>query len=69
MTFVVETWGIKKSQERKMDVAEMKVLRRACGHTLFNKIDNSKIGETVKVMEVHRKTQERRLQRYGHVLR
>ena len=38
MTFRAETWNIKKSQEKKMDVAEIKMLRWACGHNLIDKV-------------------------------
>jgi hypothetical protein len=31
MTYSAETWAIKKTQEMKMNVAEMKMVRFACG--------------------------------------
>ena len=42
MIFGVDTRSIKKSNEKKMDVAEMKMLRLARGHTLLDKIENRK---------------------------
>ena len=69
MTYGAETWNIKKTQEKKMDVAEMKMLRWACGHTRLDRIENSKIREKMRVTEVHRKIQEKRLRWYGHMLR
>ena len=43
MTFGAKTWKIKKSHQKKTDVAEMKMLRWACGHTLLDKIENRTI--------------------------
>ena len=69
MTYGSETWGIKKAQEKKMDVAEMKMLRWACGHTRLDHIENEEIRRRVRVTEVHKKIQEKRLRWYGHVKR
>lgn len=60
-----ETWPLKKLQERKLDVAEMRMLRWMCGVT----IQKDRIRDTVKVVEVSAKTQEKRLQWFGHVKR
>ena len=51
-----------------LDVAEMKMLRWACGHTRMDRIENKKIRERMKVKEVHKKIQEKRLRWYGHKL-
>ena len=69
MTYGAETWSIKKTQEKKLDVAEMKMLRWACGHTRLDRIENQVIRERVKVTEIHKKVQEKRLRWYGHVQR
>lgn len=69
MTYGAETWSIKKTQEKKLNVAEMKMLRWACGHTRLDRIENREIRERVKVTEIHKKIQEKRLRWYGHVLR
>ena len=66
MTYSAETWGIK---EKRMNVAEMKMLRWACGHTRLDHIRNEDIRRRVRVTEVHRKIQEKRLRWYGHVQR
>ena len=50
-------------------MAEMKMLRFACGVTKLGRIRNEKIRETIKVTESSKKVQERRLQWYGHVMR
>ena len=67
MTYGTETWAIKKSHERRMDVAEMKMLRWAQGVTRWDKIRNEEIQKRMKVTEIHRKIQEKRLGWYGHV--
>ena len=64
-----ETWPMKKIQEKKLDVAEMKMLRWMCGVTKMDRITNERIRGTTKVVEMSKKAQERRLQWYGHVLR
>ena len=72
MTYGAETWNIKKVQEKKLDVAEMKMLRWACGHVVipgWTKIENREIWEKMKTTEVHRKIQKKRLRWYGHILR
>ena len=52
-----------------MNVAEMKMLRWMCGVTRKDRIRNEKIRGTVKVGEISKKMQERRLNWYGHVMR
>ena len=50
-----ETWPIKKAQENKLDVAEMKMLR--LGVTRSDKVRNNTIRGTAKVTEVKKKVQ------------
>ena len=69
MLYGAETWPSKKAQEEKLNVAEMKMLRWACGVTRKDKIRNERIRGTIKVTEISKKIQERRLQWYGHVMR
>ena len=69
MLYGAETWPIKKEQERRMEVAEMRMLRWMCGATRRDRIKNDFIRGTVKVVEVSKKAQERRLKWYGHVMR
>lgn len=38
MMYGAETWPVKKEQEKKLDVAEMKMLRWMCGVTKMDKI-------------------------------
>ena len=53
-----ETWAIKKAQERKLDVAEMKMLHWAHGVTRLDRIEIDVIREKLRVTEVHKKGQE-----------
>ena len=64
-----ETWALKKAQEKKLEVAEMRMLRWMCGVTKLDKIRNEKIRGTTKVGEITKKVQERRSKWYGHVMR
>ena len=64
-----ETWAVKKAQEKKLDVAEIRMLRWMCGVTKLDRIRNERIRGTTKVGEISKKVQESRLKWYGHVLR
>ena len=59
----------KKAQEKKLDVAEMRMLRWMSGVTKVDRIRNERIRGTTKVGEISTKVQESRLMWYGHVLR
>ena len=69
MMYGTETWAVKKAQEKKLNVAEMRVLRWMSGVTKLGRIRNERIRGTTKVGEISKKVQENRLKRYGHVLR
>ena len=65
MMYGAETWEVKKAQEKKLDVAEM----RMSGVTKLDRIRNERIRGTTKVGEISKKVQQSRLKWYGHVLR
>ena len=44
-----ETWAVKKAQEKKLDVAEMRMLRWMSGVTKLDRIRNERIRGTTKV--------------------
>ena len=69
MIYGAETWAVKKAQEKKLDVAEMRMLRWMSGVTKLDRIKNKIIRGTTKVGEISKKVQESRLKWYGHVLR
>lgn len=69
MMYGAESWPTKKAQEKKLDVAEMRMLRWMCGVTKMDKIRNERIRGTTGVGEISKKLQERRLNWYGHVIR
>ena len=60
---------MKKAQEKKFDVAEMRMLRWMSGVTKLDRIRNERIRGTTKVGEISNKGQETGLKWCGHVLR
>ena len=69
MLYGIETLPVKKANESRLNVAEMKMLRWMCGVTREDRIRNEYIRGTVKVIEASKKAQEARLRWYGHVMR
>ena len=49
------------AQERKLEIAEIRLLRWMCGVTKLDKMRNERIRGTTKVREIIKKVQERRL--------
>ena len=52
MMYGAETWAVKKAQEKKLDVAEMRMLRWMSGVTKLDRIRNEIISGTTKVGEI-----------------
>ena len=69
MMYGAETWAVKKAHEKKLDVAEMRMLRWMSGVTKMDRIRNERIRGTTRVGEISKKVQESRLKWYGHVSR
>ena len=67
MMYVAETWAVKKAHEKKLEVAEIRMLRWMSGVTKLGRIRNERIRGTTKVGEISKKVQESRLKWYGHV--
>ena len=69
LMYGAETCALKKAQEKKLEVTEMRMLQWMCGVTKLDKIRNERIRRTTKVGEITKKVQERMLKWYGHVMR
>ena len=69
MAYGLEAAPLKKSEEKKMDVAEMRMLRWMVGVTRRDRVRNDYIRGTVKVTEISKKIQESRLRWYGYLRR
>ena len=52
MIYDAETWAVKEAQEKKLDVAEMKMFRWMSGVTKLDRIRNEIIWGTPKVGEI-----------------
>ena len=61
MMYGADTWALKKAQEKKLEVAETRMLRWMCGGTNMDKMRIKRIGGTTKVGEITKKVQERSL--------
>ena len=68
MLYSMETVPLNKSMVKKMDVAEMKMLRWEIGLTR-EKIRNEVVRRKLGVREVSTKAKENQLRWYGHVRR
>ncbi|KAE8668068.1 Armadillo repeat-containing protein LFR [Hibiscus syriacus] len=64
-----ECWATKKDHVRRIEAAEMRMLRWTCGRTLWDMTTNSAIRMSLGVMPVSEKLREGRLRWFGHVLR
>ncbi|XP_063607302.1 uncharacterized protein LOC134781917 [Penaeus indicus] len=69
LIYGLEAAPLKKSEEKKMNAAEMKMLRWMVGVTRRDRIRNEYIRGTVNVVEVSKKIQESRLRWFGHLRR
>ena len=69
MTYGLEAAPLKKMEERRLDVTEMRMLRWMSGVTRMDRVRNEHIRGTVKVTEASKKVQEARLRWYGHLMR
>ncbi|KAJ0888605.1 putative reverse transcriptase domain-containing protein [Helianthus annuus] len=69
MLYGTDCWAIKKTQVRKMEVAEMRMLRWMCGHTRLDRIRNEVFREGLGVASISDKIREGRLRWFGHVKR
>ncbi|XP_067123187.1 uncharacterized protein [Centruroides vittatus] len=69
MLYAIETVSLRKTHVKRMEVAEMRMLRWMCGVTRRDHIRNECVRGTVKVTNIEAKIQEARLKWFGHVVR
>ena len=69
LMYGAETWALKKAQTKKLEVAEIRMLRWMCGDTKLDKTRHERIRGTTKVGEITKKVQERRLKWYVNMMR
>ena len=55
MMYGAETWAVKKGHEKKLDVAEVRMLRWMSGVTKMDRIRNERIRGTMKVDKISKK--------------
>ena len=65
----MEKVAVTKKQEKRMEMAEMKMLRFSIGKTRLDRIRDKKVRKELGVAEMRRKLREARLQWFGHVSR
>ena len=69
LAYGLEAAPMKKAQEQRLDVTEMKMLRWMSGVTRMDKIRNQYVRGSAKVTEASKKIQEYRLRWFGHLSR
>ena len=69
MLYGMETVAVMERQVRKMEVAELKMVRWALGVTRKDKIRNKCVRGTAKIAKLGHKLQSARLCWYGHMKR
>ncbi|KAJ8705151.1 hypothetical protein PYW07_010978 [Mythimna separata] len=69
MLYGSECWAVKKTDEKRLHVAEMRLLRWMCGVTRMDKVRNEYIRGSLKVAPVTEKLKGNRLTWYGQVKR
>ncbi len=68
MMYGADTFAVKREQEKKLDVPEMRMLRLMCIIAKLGRIRNERIRDTAKMDEMSNKMQETGLKWYGHVI-
>ena len=69
MLYGAECWPTKRRHVQQLGVAEMHMLRWACGHTRKDWIRNDDIRERVGVAPIEEKLVQHRLRWFGHIQR
>lgn len=69
MLYGAECWAVKKGHEKKLQVAEMRMLRLMCGVTRRDRIRNTQVRGSLGVEDIGVVMRRSRLRWYGHVVR
>ena len=69
MTYGAECWAVRKKDENRLHVAEMRMLRWIRGKTRNDHVRNQIIQEDAKVCQTSTFLRQKRLHWYGHVKR
>ena len=69
MTYGAECWAVRKKDENRLHVAEMRMLRWIRGKTRKDHVRNQSIQEDAKVCQMSTLLRQKRLHWYGHVKR
>ncbi|XVF47947.1 hypothetical protein PTKIN_Ptkin03bG0150400 [Pterospermum kingtungense] len=64
-----DCWAVKRQDEHKMSVAEMRMLRWMCGKTRKDRVRNETIQADLKVALIEDKMRESHLRWFGYVIR
>lgn len=64
-----ETWVLTEKQHKKIQVQEMKYLRKVAGVTIMDKIRNEEIRERLKIESVRKYMEKAKLRWWGHMKR
>ena len=69
MLYSTETLAVTQTMEKKLEVAEMRMLRFECGITRLDKVKGEEVRSKLKVGQLGVKMREGRLRWFGHVVR
>ena len=69
MTYGAECWAVRKKDENRLHVTEMRMLRWIRGKTRKDHVRNQIIQEDVKVCQMSTFLRQKRLNLYGHIRR
>ena len=69
MTYAAECWAVRKKDENRLHVAEMRMLRWIRGKTRKDHVRNQSIQEDAKVCQMSTFLRQKRLHWYGNVKR
>ena len=69
MTYGAECWAVRKKDDNRLHVAEMRMLRWIRGKTRKDHVRNQSIQEDAKVCQMSTFLRQKRLNLYGHIRR